>query len=64
MAIEAPQQPKVQILCRNCGSTDVSRDAWSDWDVAAQAWLLRIVFDHAHCHACDGQTRLIEAPLE
>ena len=63
MAIEAPEQPKVQILCGTCGSTDVSRDAWGDWDVAAQAWVLRTVFDYAHCHACDGETRLVAAEL-
>lgn len=63
MAIEAPPAPKVQILCGTCGSTDVSRDAWGDWDVAAQEWVLRTVFDDAFCHACERETRLVEAEL-
>jgi hypothetical protein len=63
MAIQTPAQPKVQIVCETCGSTDVSRDAWGDWDVSAQEWVLRVVFDYAHCHACDGETRLVEVAL-
>ncbi|MBL8658021.1 MAG: hypothetical protein JNJ92_11795 [Altererythrobacter sp.] len=51
------------MLCGTCGSTDVSRDAWGDWDVATQAWVLRAVFDYAHCHACDGETRLVESVM-
>lgn len=54
------KEPRIQIVCGACGSTDVSRDAWGDWDVVAQEWVLRVVFDYAHCHACDGKTRLLE----
>jgi len=25
--------------------------------------VLRCVIDYAHCHACDGETRLEEVPL-
>jgi hypothetical protein len=56
---ERKEEPKVRIAC---GSEDVSRDAWGDWDVATQRWELRTVFDYAHCHVCDGETRLREAP--
>lgn len=52
------------MLCGTCGSTDVSRDAWGDWDVAAQEWVLRTVFDHAHWRACDGETRLGREPIK
>jgi hypothetical protein len=54
---------KVQILCSVCGSADVSRDAWADWDVAKQKWVLRVAFDYAHCHRCDTETQLVEAEL-
>ena len=54
---------KIRIVCGTCGSEDVSHDAWGDWDVATQRWKLRVVFDYAHCHACDGETRLEEVPL-
>lgn len=57
-------QPKVQMLCATCHSPDVSRDAWGDLDVGDQEWGLRTVFDYAHCHTCDGETRLIEIALD
>ena len=60
---EDSKAPKIRIVCGTCGSEDVSRDAWGDWDVAAQDWVLRCVFDYAHCHACDGESRLVEVPL-
>jgi len=51
------------IVCSTCGSDDVSRDAWANWDVKAQEWVLGAVFDHAHCHRCDGETSLTEVQL-
>ncbi|HEX8401031.1 MAG TPA: hypothetical protein VF628_04935 [Allosphingosinicella sp.] len=41
----------------------MSRDAWSDWDVKAQQWVLRVAFDYAHCHRCDCETSLKEVQL-
>ena len=61
--VKPAKVPKVRIVCENCGSEDVSRDAWGDWDVRRQRWELRTVFDYAHCHACDGETRLEEVPV-
>ena len=60
---ELREEPKVQMVCETCGSTDVSRDAWGDWDVEAQHWVLRTVFDYAQCHACDSETNIEERPL-
>jgi hypothetical protein len=51
------------MVCNVCGSDEVSRDAWADWDVTNQEWALGAVFDYAHCHKCDGETRLIEVEL-
>ena len=34
-----------------------------DWDTREQQWVLRTAFDHAHCHRCDGETRLVEVEL-
>jgi len=30
---EPRKEPRIQIVCGTCGSTDVSRDAWGDWNV-------------------------------
>jgi hypothetical protein len=61
---EPRKAPKIQIVCGTCGSTDVSRDAWGDWNVEWQEWELRTVFDYAHCHRCDDETRPAEVPLK
>ena len=55
---------RIAIICGTCGSDEVSRDAWANWDVKAQRWELGSVFDHAHCHRCDGETRVVEVELE
>ena len=51
------------MVCRHCGSDDVSRDAWADWDTGKQEWVLRCAFDYAHCHKCDCETSIIEVEL-
>lgn len=53
----------IAIVCATCGSRDVSRDAWADWDEQAQDWVLRVAFDYAHCHVCDEETKLREVLL-
>lgn len=53
------EEPKLRMVCETCGSEDVSHDAWGDWDVEEQNWVLRTMFDYAHCHACDGETRIL-----
>jgi hypothetical protein len=58
------KEPKVRIVCGTCGSEDVSRDAWGDWDVRTQRWELRCVFDYAFCHDCAGETRLVEVAMK
>lgn len=53
----------IAIVCGKCGSDQVSRDAWADWDVAKQAWVLGSVFDAGFCHNCEGEARLEEVIL-
>ncbi|WP_166038319.1 hypothetical protein [Sphingosinicella sp. YJ22] len=53
----------VTYVCSTCGSNDVSRDAWAEWSVEDQQWVLRTEFDYAHCHRCDRETNLVEVQL-
>jgi hypothetical protein len=53
----------IDLTCNRYGGTNVSRDAWANWDSADQDWELGVVFDYAHCHDCDGETRLVEVDL-
>lgn len=55
---------KIEFICATCGSDHVSRDAWASWDAISQSWVLGAVFDYAHCHQCEGETRLLEREME
>lgn len=55
------ENPKVQMVCSHCGSDDVMRDAWAEWDVEKQDWVLSSVYDHTYCEGCEGETTLSEA---
>lgn len=50
----------IKIVCSDCGSEDVGRDAWAEWDFASQEWVIRNVFDQAYCFACDCERTLTE----
>ena len=52
-----------QMMCEACGSAEVSRDGWAEWDTDGQCWRLGAIFDDAYCHQCDTRTQLIAAPL-
>lgn len=56
-------QPRIKIVCEECGSDDVMKDAWAEWDTTAQAWVIHSTQDHEYCNACEGETRLIEQTL-
>ncbi|MDJ0276290.1 hypothetical protein QLH51_05695 [Sphingomonas sp. 2R-10] len=53
----------IGIRCEACGSADVERDAWAQWNEPAQAWTLGSVFDAAFCNVCEADATLIETPL-
>jgi len=46
--------------CERCGSVAVTRDAWAEWDVEGQRWVLCDLFDFAFCHTCHRETKLAE----
>jgi hypothetical protein len=52
----------IDYVCERCGGVAVTRDAWAEWDVALQLWVMRTLFDHAFCHDCRRATLLVERP--
>lgn len=54
--------PKLQMVCEECRSELVTRDAWAEWDVETQNWVLGAVYDYAYCHKCEGDTHIEEVP--
>ena len=45
-------------FCAYCGSDNVVRDAWAEWDIENQEWELQDVYDDAYCFECDDSTSL------
>jgi ribosomal protein S27AE len=60
---EQDTAPQLRMVCGKCGSDEVTRDAWAEWNVEAQGWGLGAVFEQAFCHRCQASTRIVEAPL-
>jgi hypothetical protein len=54
----------VTYICSTCDGETVTRDAWAEWDVEAQDWVLGAAFDDAFCHDCEAETRLVEVVIE
>lgn len=46
------------MVCEKCRSELVTRDAWAEWDVDDQEWVLGAVYDYAYCHECQGDARI------
>jgi Zn finger protein HypA/HybF involved in hydrogenase expression len=62
-AVAEGEAPRVEYACERCGGIAVTRDAWAEWDVSAQAWVLSETFDFAFCHQCHRETRLVVRPV-
>lgn len=39
-------------VCGACGSRDIVRDAWAEWDIEARDWSIRSLFDTYSCEGC------------
>ncbi|MCB2061022.1 MAG: hypothetical protein R3E09_00395 [Novosphingobium sp.] len=48
----------VRKICKGCRSETVTRDAWAEWDVERQEWVLGSLFDYAFCHNCASRTQI------
>jgi hypothetical protein len=54
----------VTYACSMCGGNTVTRDAWAEWEVKEQEWVLGATYDYAFCHDCQEDTRLVEVEIE
>lgn len=52
----------IRMVCARCGSEMVTREAWAEWDVNKQEWVLGAIHEDAFCHHCEGKTRIEQAP--
>ncbi len=52
-----------KMVCAHCGSENVLRDAYAQWDVPQQAWVLHNTFDNSLCEYCDGECNINEVEI-
>ena len=45
--------------CQRCGSERVAKDAFACWNPETGLWELESVFEHEHCHVCEGKTTFV-----
>jgi hypothetical protein len=55
---------RVTYVCEACGSDLVTLDAWAEWDVEDQEWVLGATYDHTFCHKCEAETHALEVELK
>lgn len=49
----------VTFRCKGCGSENVVKDAYVEWDKVAQAWVVKCVLETAECLDCDSEAKLV-----
>ena len=54
---------KVRIICADCGSDDVRRDADVAWNCNTQEWELCAIYDQGSCEACGDEVSLEEEEI-
>ena len=54
----------VRMVCEKCRSELVTRDAWAEWDVDEQEWVLGAVYDYAYCHECQADAHIEDVALK
>ena len=48
----------IEYACERCSGTGVTADAWMEWDIPRQAWVVATIFEYGFCHECSRATRL------
>jgi hypothetical protein len=54
----------IEFICERCDGVAVIREAWAEWDVPRQDWVLATVFDRGFCLTCYRSSNLVGRPVE
>ena len=46
----------IKVVCPDCGSDNVTRDACARWSVQTQDWILSTVYDDITCNDCGRES--------
>jgi len=56
---------RFKMVCDECSGENVVSDAYAEWDVDRQDWIVANTFDKgAFCSDCDGECRIVEEVIE
>lgn len=56
--------PKIRKVCSYCKSTEVLKDAFAEWSVEQQTWVLHSYYDATYCNTCEESCNLEEEECE
>jgi hypothetical protein len=57
---KTPVIKRFKMVCSECGSEQVLKDAYAIWSVEEQEWILHSTYDHADCEECGGECKVKE----
>jgi len=55
---------RIKMVCNNCGSENVLKDAYAAWNVDSQQWELSNTFDNNICDDCGATDSVDEMEVE
>lgn len=48
---------KIKYICPYCGGDNLLMDAFCNWDVSKQEWILHSTFDDVYCQDCESNIK-------
>ena len=54
---------EIRLVCSECNSPNVARDAWAMWDETRQTFEVSHIFDNGYCFTCEGEASLNEEEI-
>jgi hypothetical protein len=54
---------KIKYVCKHCGSDNVGRDAFLEWNQETQKWEISDFMDREICFTCSDDTELVQATI-
>jgi len=60
------ERKKIKKVCSLCGSEEVLVDAYAQWDVEKQKFVLNSTFEHSFCfcNACERECQIIDEEMK
>ena len=56
---------KYKVVCKHCGSENITHDGWAYWDFDTQQWVLDGLYPkQIFCRDCEGDTSIDEIETE